>query len=46
MAKSCIEFFPTESKGPGGNWFGKVNPVVKRQRSALKLGIICSLCTG
>lgn len=41
MAKSFIEFFSTESKGPGGNWFGKLNPVFKRQRSTPKLGIIC-----
>lgn len=46
MAKSFIEFFSTESKGLGGNWFGKLNPVFKRRRSAPKLGIICRLYAG
>lgn len=43
MALSFIEFFSTESKGPGGNWFGKLNSVFKRQRSLPELSMICRL---
>lgn len=43
MAELFIEFFSTESKGPGGNWFVKLNPVFKRQRSLPELSIICRL---
>lgn len=43
MAKSFIELISPESKGPGGNWFGKLNPVLKRQRSLPELVIICRL---
>ena len=43
MALSFIEFFSTESKGLGENWFGKLNSVFKRQRSLPELRMICRL---